>query len=140
MAATPESKVKKWLKTEVNTRYPDSWCYAPPGGPFGQIGVSDFMWVIKAGRFNVVLVIEVKSDEFMVPTVPQVRFLKKMIELNCVSALMRGKSQTRLSHIFKVVDERVAFFTDLSKKMDALTLETLSEYDIMIKVKDATEI
>lgn len=137
MASTPENKVKKWLKYAMNNRYQDSWCYAPPGGPFGQIGVSDFMWVIKAGRFNVVVVIEVKSDKFMIPTVPQVRFLKTMMGLNCVSALMRGKDQDRLDAVFKAIDTRIAFFKSLSEKLKDVEDSELCHLNITMENHDS---
>lgn len=132
MASTPENKVKKWLKIAMNNRYPESWCYAPPGGPFGQVGVSDFMWAIKAGRFNVLVVIEVKSDKFMVPTVPQVRFLKNMLALNCVAALMRGKDSDRLEAIFKIIDDKIKFFELLSEKLIDIPDEDLKTLNITV--------
>lgn len=133
MSTTPEGKVKKWLKKEVNDRYPESWCYMPPGGPFGQIGVADFMWVIKAGRFNVVVVIEVKSDEYMIPTVPQVRFLKNMMGLNCVSALMKGKDKERLVSIYKAIDTKVSFFKSLSEKLNDIPESEFGNLNISVE-------
>ncbi len=137
MASTPENKVKKWLKYAMNNRYPEAWCYAPPGGPFGQIGVSDFIWVIPAGLFNVVCVIEVKSDKFMIPTVPQVTYLKKMLARGAVAVLMRGKDQDRLDKVFQILDQRIKLLETFSKNFENLDPETLDKVEsITVKNKE----
>lgn len=140
MASTPENKVKKWLKYAMNNKYPEAWCYAPPGGPFGQIGVSDFMWVIPAGLFNVVVFIEVKSDKFMIPTVPQITFLKKMLAKNCVAAMMRGKDQDRLDKIYETIDAKIAFFTKLSKSLGESMIESVDAVTITLKEDNADKV
>ena len=120
MARTPEGKVKDWLYKKMETRYPESWRYSPPAGPFGVIGVADSLWVIKAGQHLIFVAVECKADSSCVPTTPQIKYLTKMKSLGAVAAVMKGKDTAKLLSIFKAIDDRKIFLESLPKVEDLL--------------------
>lgn len=46
MAATPESKVKIFIKKSILTIWPDAYVYMPVPFGYGKKGVADFLWCI----------------------------------------------------------------------------------------------
>lgn len=115
MAETPEGKVKSWLRKAMKERYPESWHYAAPAGPYGQVGVADDLWVIKAGNYNVFAAIESKADHTRKPTVPQLEYLRKIKKLNGICAIMYGRDKDKLNLIFKNIDDTIKQLENLSE-------------------------
>lgn len=56
--ATPESKVKTFVRTFMKKEFPGIFYYSPPGGQFGQAGMPDHIYLWK----GLLIAIEIKSD------------------------------------------------------------------------------
>lgn len=120
MAETPEGKVKRWLRDKMKDMYPGAWHYAPPGGAYGKAGTADDMWIIRAGKFAVVVVIESKADETKEPTVLQWKCLRETAANGAVSAVMRGKDHVKLAQIKEAIDKRIRLLEGLSESVGDL--------------------
>lgn len=102
--STPEGKVKEWLVTQFMGYYGDLWKYAPPGGMFGQAGMSDRFFLVH----GVFVAIEVKRDGKELTPLQRAR-LVKIQTWGGLGASMIGKDYAKLQAIFKEIDRRAAF-------------------------------
>jgi hypothetical protein len=107
--ATPEHKVKQFAKDRLKKELPDAWVYSPPGGMYGQAGVSDIigLW------HKVFFAIECKADATKKPTELQMRYLIHVGNQGGVAAVLKGKDRNRMDLIINSIK-------DLAAKREAL--------------------
>lgn len=102
MATTPEGKVKlkldSWLKREM----PGCFRFRIPGGPFGQVGMPDYIIVYK----GVPIMIEVKADASKKPTDKQIQQLKAFDDAGGISCVLKGFEEHKLIYIKGLCDDR----------------------------------
>lgn len=98
--ATPEAKVKNWLKNRLKIRYPNIWIYMAPGGPFGRAGTPDLLCCIN-GLF---VAIEVKSDGHQMLTQKQAHECRRISKAGGITCVIKGKDVTRLDRLCNVIE------------------------------------
>ena len=122
---TPEGKVKQWLAYRMAKRFGHlaMWEYAPPGGPFGQNGTADRLYLIESGNetvehlyeehgrpTGVLVLIEAKAvyanGVANQPTSLQLKRLREIDKAGGVAATLIGKDLAKLDRIFQEIDRR----------------------------------
>lgn len=99
---TPEGKVKQKVDLWVKQNMPNAWRYSPPGGPFGNAGVGDRIFVWNATP----IMIEVKADETCEPTALQSHHLKLFAQGGGLSCVLKGFQVEKLWIIHSIASQR----------------------------------
>lgn len=109
MAQTPEAKVKSFVDKFMKDNFPDAWRYCPPGGPFGNAGAPDrlFLW---RGIF---IAIEAKAEGNK-PTDLQMKHLKLISENNGIAAVVTGKDLQKMELIREHVYRKLQLASEKS--------------------------
>lgn len=113
--ATPENKVKMWMKARFEKRYGHIpyWRYAPPGGYFGANGTMDELVLLSSddgtGAYRdapgVFVGIECKA-EGQTPTPLQLKRLRDLDKAGGVAASLIGRDEEKINRIFAEIDKR----------------------------------
>jgi hypothetical protein len=102
MAQTPEAKVKAFIDKFMVANFPGIWKYAPPGGPFGNVGAPDRFYLWK----GVFIAIEAKAEGNK-PTERQLMHLIKINENGGVAAVVTGLDKDKMEKIRGIILRRV---------------------------------
>lgn len=130
MADTPEAKVKKKLDKWIQHNMPGAFRFRVPGGPFGQVGMGDYILV----WLGVPIMIEVKADETKSPTALQIKQLEKFKAAGGISCVLKGFQEWKLD-IIKAECELRAMRLELNTP-DSGEHVGSSEYNIWYRIKD----
>lgn len=102
MATTPEGRVKLKLDNWLKANMPGCFRFRVPGGPFGQVGMGDYILVY----LGVPIMIEVKADQTKRPTYKQLDQLKKFDEAGGISCVLKGFEEHKLIYIKGLCEDR----------------------------------
>jgi hypothetical protein len=95
MAQTPEGKIKLKLDAWLKVNMPGCFRFRIPGGPFGQIGMADYIIVY----LGTPIMIEVKADQTKDATDKQKLQLKMFSEAGGISCILKGFEEHKLKAI-----------------------------------------
>ena len=102
MATTPEGRVKLKLDSWLKANMPGCFRFRVPGGPFGQVGMGDYILVY----LGVPIMIEVKADETKDATEKQKLQLKAFSEAGGISCILKGFEEHKLKAIKEMCIDR----------------------------------
>lgn len=92
---TPEGKVKQKIDYWIKVNLPGAWRYKPPGGPFGNAGVGDYIII---WNFTPIM-IEAKADEEKDATDLQKKQLREFADAGGISCICKGFQPHKLEFI-----------------------------------------
>lgn len=133
MAETPESKIKKKLDKWIQLNMPGAFRFRVPGGPFGQVGMGDYILV----WLGVPIMIEVKADETKSATDLQIKQLKIFQAAGGIACVLKGFQEWKLLAIKEECEIR-------SLRIELNTPDSgdhcgSSEYGIWFRIKKRCE-
>ena len=102
MSTTPEGKVKLKLDSWLKANMPGCFRFRVPGGPFGQVGMPDYIIVY----LGVPIMIEVKADQTKKPTDRQLLQLELFKKAGGISCVLKGFEEHKLQYIKGLCEER----------------------------------
>ena len=102
MAQTPEAKVKAFVKKTMFAHFPDIWYYSAPGGPFGNVGVPDHLY-LWGGVF---IAIECKANGNK-PTALQMKHLQHIEKCGGVAAVVTDIDNVKMLRIVEAIKSKV---------------------------------
>lgn len=102
MAQTPEGKIKSKVDDWLKENMPGCFKFKIPGGPFGQVGLADYIIVY----LGVPIMIEVKADETKRASTKQLAQLKAFKDAGGVSCLLKGFEEYKLIFIKGICVDR----------------------------------
>lgn len=104
MATTPEGKIKLKLDRWLKENMPGCFRFRIPGGPFGQVGMPDYIIVY----LGVPIMIEVKADRTKTLTEKQLLQLKNFQDAGGISCALKGFEESKLIFIKETCEKRFA--------------------------------
>lgn len=98
---TPEGKVKRWIRDQLEQLLPGCVLYKPLGGPFGKAGEPDIQ--VTYGGCKGVIEAKVEDAE---PTPLQWKRLRDYANAGALAMVIRGKDLNRLQYFAMLMKER----------------------------------
>lgn len=98
---TPEGKVKRWIRDQLEQLLPGCVLYKPLGGPFGKAGEPDIQ--VTYGGCKGVIEAKVEDAE---PTPLQWKRLRDYAKAGALAMVIRGKDLNRLQYFAMLMKER----------------------------------
>ena len=92
MATTPEGRVKLKFDAWLKVNMPGCFRFRVPGGPFGQVGMADYIIVY----LGTAIMVEVKADAYKEPTEKQMIQLKLFEASGGISCVLKGFQEGKL--------------------------------------------